>query len=64
MDIKKMIDSYTDWLNKSISFEKIGEYYEITTPYLDRFNDYLQIYVKQVDEDDVFFTEGVSHDLR
>lgn len=46
MDIKKMIDSYTDWLNKSISFEKIGEYYEITTPYLDRFNDYLQIYVK------------------
>ena len=57
MDIKKMIDSYTDWLNKSISFEKIGEYYEITTPYLDRFNDYLQIYVKQVDEVDVFFTD-------
>lgn len=57
MDIKKMIDSYTDWLNKSISFEKIGEYYEITTPYLDRFNDYLQIYVKQVDEDHIFFTD-------
>ena len=57
MDIKKMIDSYTNWINERISFERIGEYYEITTPYLDRFDDYLQIYVKQIDEDNIFFTD-------
>ena len=53
MDIKKLIDEYTSWLNKEITFEQVGEYYEITTPYLDNANDYLQIYVKQ-DGNDIF----------
>ena len=57
MDIKKMIDSYTNWIHEEISFEKIGEYYEITTPYFDRFDDYLQIYVKQIDKDKIFLTD-------
>lgn len=57
MDMKAMIDSYTNWINEKITFEKIGEYYEITTPYLDRFNDFLQIYVKQIDKDHIFFTD-------
>ena len=39
-----------------ISVEKFGEYYEITTPYLDDANDYLQIYVKQVD-DEIYFSD-------
>ena len=56
MDIKKLIDEYTSWLNKEITFEQVGEYYEITTPYLDNANDYLQIYVKQ-DGNDIFFTD-------
>ena len=44
MDIQKMIDEYARWLKSEITFERIGEYYEITTPYLDSANDYLQIY--------------------
>ena len=56
LDIKKLIDEYTSWLNKEITFEQVGEYYEITTPYLDNANDYLQIYVKQ-DGNDIFFTD-------
>jgi len=46
LEVKKMVDSYTNWLNEEISTASFGEYAEITLPYLDRFNDYLQIYVK------------------
>ena len=47
MDIQGLIDEYAAWLREKITFEKFGEYYEITTPYLDNSNDYLQIYVKK-----------------
>jgi len=47
MDIQEMIDDYTVWLRKEITTVNFGEYIELTTPYLDRFNDYLQIYAKQ-----------------
>ncbi|MBR3293681.1 MAG: DUF1829 domain-containing protein [Oscillospiraceae bacterium] len=56
MDIQKLINEYAAWLKSEITFEKIGEYYEITTPYLDNANDYLQIYVRQ-SGDDIFFTD-------
>jgi len=46
LEVKKMVDSYTNWLNEEISMTSFGEYAEITLPYLDRFNDFLQIYVK------------------
>lgn len=48
LDIQKMISRYMDWLRSETTFEKIGEYYEITTPYLDNANDYLQIYVDKL----------------
>lgn len=56
MDIQKMLDDYTRWLKSEITFERVGEYYEITTPYLDAANDYLQIYVRQ-DSDAIYFTD-------
>ncbi len=65
MDIQKLIDDYTSWLKSEITFEKIGEYYEITTPYLDNANDYLQLYVKQ-EGNDIFFTDDsiTMHNLK
>lgn len=56
MDIQKYIDSYAEWLKSEISFTKIGEYYEINTPFLDNDNDYLQFYVKQ-DKNELYFTD-------
>lgn len=56
MDIQKLIDDYAAWLKSEITFEKFGEYYEITTPYMDNANDYLQIYVRQ-DGNDIYFTD-------
>ena len=49
MDIQSLLDNYINWLKSEITFSQIGEYYEITTPFLDPSNDYLQIYVKQED---------------
>jgi len=60
MDIQKLIDDYLTWLKKGFTFEKIGEFYEITTPYLDNFNDCLQIYVKQEGNEIYFTDDGVT----
>lgn len=54
MDIQNMIKEYTDWLYSGFSAIRIGEFFELTTPYLDRYNDHLQIYVKQ-DENGAYF---------
>ena len=56
MDIQKLVDEYAAWLKSEIRFAKFGEYYEITTPYLDNENDYLQIYVRQ-DGDEIYFSD-------
>ena len=57
MDIQELINEYALWMKKEITFDRVGEYFEITTPYLDSANDYLQIYVKQEGEK-VYFTDG------
>jgi len=57
MDIQKMIDDYTAWLRKEIVTTDFDEYVELTTPYLDRFNDYLQIYAKQSSDGAIELTD-------
>ena len=56
MDIQHYINDYLSWLKSEITSSKIGDYYEITTPFLDAANDYLQFYIKQ-DGDKIFFTD-------
>ena len=56
LEIEKLIDDYTQWLRKEIIVEDVGQYYEITTSFLDNANDYIQFYVK-LDGDAVFFTD-------
>jgi hypothetical protein len=41
------VESYVNWLKANIRQKELNGYYEITTPFLDRHNDHLQIYVKQ-----------------
>ena len=57
MDIQKLIDDYTKWLNKEFFTTKIGEYYELTTPFLDRFNDCFQVYVKFETDGNITITD-------
>ena len=46
-EIRTLISEYNRWLNDKTSIRKIdGNWVEITTPHLDRHNDYLQLYLK------------------
>jgi hypothetical protein len=43
-ECQKLIDSYVGWLRQGLSAEDAGEACELTTPFLDRHNDHLQVY--------------------
>jgi len=45
--INDLKESYLKWLRERIQYKEIEDAIEITTPLLDRHNDYLQIYVTQ-----------------
>jgi hypothetical protein len=47
VEIQKLLDEYQSWLVDKTTLRQCGKWIEITTPYLDRHNDYLQMYVKQ-----------------
>jgi hypothetical protein len=46
-DIQMLLDAYHAWLKDKTVLRQIGPWAEITTPYLDRHNDYVQIYAKK-----------------
>ncbi|MCC6477144.1 DUF1829 domain-containing protein [bacterium] len=46
-EIKKLLDGYYSWLRGRTTLREVNEdWVEITTPFLDRHNDYLQIYAQ------------------
>ena len=45
-DIRKLLNDYHSWLKSRTALRQIDQWVEITTPYLDRHNDYVQIYAK------------------
>jgi len=51
------ISSYLSWLKQGMQFSNIGEYTEITTPFLDNNNDHIQIYIKQQDNNQYLLTD-------
>ena len=40
----RLIDAYISWLRKGLTVESLENACELTTPFLDRHNDHLQIY--------------------
>lgn len=48
-EIKGLVARYHDWLRDRTVFKTIRQWTEITTPYLDRHNDYIQIYARKDD---------------
>ena len=65
-EVRGLLDQYAQWLrDKSVLRELSDEYVEITTPYLDRHNDYTQIYVRR-DNGGFVLTDGgeTIQDLR
>ena len=65
-EVRGLLDRYAQWVrDKSVLREVNDEYVEITTPYLDRHNDYTQIYVRR-DNGAFMLTDGgeTIQDLR
>ena len=49
-EIQRLMERYASWVKDKTHIKDVGSnYVEITTPYLDRHNDYLQIYVRKED---------------
>ena len=46
-EIESLLGQYAAWLKDQTTLHQINDWVEITTPYLDRHNDYLQIYAKR-----------------
>jgi len=64
-DCEQLVEAYVSWLRKGISSDKLEEACELTTPFLDRHNDHLQIYAVKHDGKIVLSDDGyVLSDLR
>jgi len=55
-EIQELLDQYLKWLKDKTVLKSVKDWVEITTPYLDRHNDYLQLYVKR-DNDGYILTD-------
>lgn len=61
-DIQKLLDDYTAWLRDKTSLRQLEDWVEITTPYLDRHNDYIQIYARKSNGAYVLTDDGYTID--
>ncbi|MEX2238948.1 MAG: DUF1829 domain-containing protein [Dehalococcoidia bacterium] len=50
-EVSRLLDEYTQWLRDKTYLREVGDWVEITTPYLDRHNDRLQIYASRSNGD-------------
>lgn len=64
-EIKSLICQYTDWLRSKTALRQVNDWVEITTPYLDRHNDYLQIYAQRQNGSYILTDDGyIINDLQ
>src|SRR5207253_9418263 len=61
-DIQRLLDVYHAWLKDKTALRQVGDWIEITTPYLDRHNDYLQIYARKSNGSYVLTDDGYTID--
>jgi len=57
LSVQNMIENYANWLKSEITTSQFGDYTELTLPYVDRFNDYLQIYAKRNEDETIELTD-------
>jgi hypothetical protein len=58
-EIQRLLDQYVAWNKYKSVLGEVNGWTEITTPYLDRHNDYLQIYARREDNNFVLTDDGV-----
>lgn len=57
-DIQDLMDAYYNWLKDKTVLRQIKQWVEITTPYLDRHNDYIQIYARKENNSFILTDDG------
>ena len=61
-DIQRLIDDYHAWLRDRTVLRQVDQWVEITTPYLDRHNDYIQIYARRGNTGFILTDDGYTID--
>lgn len=59
-EVQSLLDRYWKWLRDETHLRRIGDWVEITTPYLDRHNDCLQIYARHYNGGFVLTDDGYT----
>jgi hypothetical protein len=59
-EIKELLDRHAAWLRDRTMVSQVGESVEITTPYLDRHNDAIQLFVKRDDDGFLLTDDGYT----
>lgn len=63
-EIHSLLDQYSKWLRDQTTLRSVGDSVEVTTPYLDRHNDHLQIYVRSLGDSFILSDDGyILNDL-
>lgn len=65
VEAEQLVDKYLTWLRDRTGLRELGDFVEITTPFLDRHNDYLQVYLRR-DNGGFTLTDGgyILQDLK
>jgi hypothetical protein len=58
----KLIENYHKWLKEKTVLSQVNDCVEITTPYIDRHNDYIQIYLKKDGSNFILTDDGYTID--
>jgi hypothetical protein len=61
-EISKLLDEYNRWLKEKTNLRQINDWVEITTPYLDRHNDFIQIYIRRDGNNYLITDDGYTLD--
>ncbi|OQX25845.1 MAG: hypothetical protein BWK80_13485 [Desulfobacteraceae bacterium IS3] len=59
-EIERLTENYFRWLKDKTMLKQLHDWVEITTPFLDRHNDYIQIYIKKKQEQFVLSDDGYT----
>lgn len=59
-DVNQLIDGYYKWLKDKTAWQSLKDWVKITTPYLDRHNDYISIYLKQEGDQYILTDDGYT----
>ncbi len=59
-EARELVSNYVTWLREKITVEQVGDVFEITTPFLDRHNDQMQLYIRKANGALVLSDDGYT----